>query len=359
VHSPNRFRPRLESLERREVPATLQVNPADPIAFQTIQSAINAASPGDIINVAHATYNEDVVIDRGVSLIGQPDARHQNPFIVGSGGAGGIEAIVRIAPNVNNVLIENFAIGNSQGTQQQQIGVLVSSGAGNVTLDHDVIRKIRDPLVSVALPAATVGILVQPTAYNVSITHLALYQILDPPGSQGAVGIVVNGASQVSIDHTYVKHVGDVGFLVEGAASGVTLSADAVGETLSSSGIGIIARDSAQVTLYHDKVYELAGLSMGLQVGDSAQVTGTKDQLAENASGAVITADFTGTLSLTNSNIYGNTVAGMDNLSTVLVDASGDWWGDPSGPAPQGTNNTVLGSVDFSDWLASPAMPPA
>jgi hypothetical protein len=354
----NRFRPRLETLEAREVPATLQVNPADPIAFPTIQSAINAANPGDIISVAHGTYNEDVVIDRGVSLIGQPDARNQNPFIVGSGGAGGIEAVVRVAPGVNNVFIQNFAIGNSQGTQQLQVGVLIDTGAGNVTLDHDVIRKIRNPSVSVAGPAATFGILVEPTAHDVLITHLALYQIFDPPGSQAAAGIVVDGASQVSIVHTYVKNVGDVGFIVKGAASGVTLCNDAVEKILSSSGIGIRISDSAQVTLYHDKAYDLAGTSIGLQVSGSAQVTGTKDQLSENAFGAVITANFTGTFSVTQSDINGNTQAGVNNLSGVLVDATGDWWGVASGPAPQGTGDSALGSVDFSGWLATPPIPP-
>jgi hypothetical protein len=358
VQSHNHFRPRLEALEAREVPAILQVNPALPTAFPTIQSAINAANPGDTIDVAHGTYNEDVVIDRSVSLIGQPDARHQNPFIVGSGGAGGIEAVVWVAPNVNNVFIQNFAIGDSEGTQQEQVGVLVDTGASNVTLDHDVIRKVRNPHVSVAGPATTIGILVQPTANNVSLTHLALYQILDPPGSQGAVGIVVDGASQVSIDHTYVKHVGDTGFLVEGAASGVTLSNDAVEETLSSSGIGISISGSAQVTLDHDKAYQLAGTSIGLEVSGSAQVTGTKDQLSENAFGALITADFTGTLSLTQGDINGNIVAGIDNLSAVLVNATGDWWGDRSGPAPQGIGNAIEGQVNFSGWLATPPIPP-
>jgi hypothetical protein len=354
----NHFRPRLEALEAREVPAILQVNPALPTAFHTIQSAINAAHPGDTIDVAHGSYFEDIVIDKGVSLIGQPDARHQNPFIVGSGGAGGIEAVVRVAPNVNNVFIQNFAIGNSEGTQQEQIGVLIDTGAGNVTLDHDVIRKVRNSLVSVPSPAATIGILVQPTAHNVLITHLALYQILDPPGSQGAAGIVVDGASQVSIAHTYVKHVGDVGFVVKGAASGVTLSDDAVEETLSSSGIGISISGSAQVTLDHDKAYKLAGTSIGLEVSGAAHVTGTKDQLSENAFGALVTADFTGALSLTKSDINGNTQAGIDNLSAVLVNATGDWWGDPSGPAPQGIGNAVQGKVNFSGWLATPPIPP-
>ena len=351
----NQFRPRLEVLEARAVPATLQVNPADPTAFQTIQSAINAAQDGDTINVAHATYREDVVIDKGVSLIGQPDALHQNPFIVGSGGSGGFEAIVRVADNVSNVFIQNFAIGDSHGQQQEQVGMLVAPGANNVTLDHDVIRKIRDPLVAVPAPAITIGILVLPSAHNVLITHLALYEIHDSPGAHAAAGIVVDGADQVSIVHTYVKHVGDVGFLIKGAATNITLSEDAVEETESPSGRGIVVRDSAQVTLYHDKVYELAGTSMGLLIGESAQVTGAKDQLLENALGVLAEADFTGSLDLMDSNIEGNLV-GIDNLSAVAVNATGDWWGSPSGPAPQGTGNDVLGEVDFSDWLTSAAV---
>jgi hypothetical protein len=350
----NQFRPKLETLEAREVPATLLVNPANPTVFHTIQSAINAARPGDTISVAHASYQEDVVIDRGVLLIGAPDpVTHQNPFIVGSGGAGGIEAVVTVAPNVSNVRIQNFAIGDSEGQQPMQVGVLISSGAGNVTLGHDVIRKVRNPLVSVSGPAATVGILVAPGAHDVVIGNSALYQILDPPGSQGAVGILVSGANRVSIVHTYVQHVSDVGILVNGAATGVTLMADAVAQTLSSAGVGIMIEGTAQVTLHHDTVYQLPGTSKGLVVGGGAQVTGSKDEFAENAYGVVVQAGFTGSLALANSNIYANTLAGIINLSGVVVNATGDWWGDVSGPAPQGIGNAVLGLVNFSNWLSN------
>jgi hypothetical protein len=335
----------------------LQVNPAIPTAFHTIQSAINAAHPGDTIDVAHASYEEDVVIDRSVSLIGQPDPlTHQNPFIVGSGGRGGIEAVVRIANGVSNVTIQSFAIGDGEGEQLVQVGVLIGVGASNVNLSHAAIRKVRNPLVATAAPATTDGILVESTAHNIAITSVALYDIVDPPGSHGAVGIVVNGASQVSISHTYANEVGDIGFLISGAATAVTLSADSVGQTLSTSGIGILVRDSAQVTLYHDQVYQLPGTSIGLRVAGSAQVTGTKDEFTQNAFGVQIQAGFAGSLSLTNSNINGNTRLGIDNLSTVVVTTTGDWWGDPAGPAPQGLGDAVIGPVDFSAWLTTPAM---
>ena len=76
--------------------------------------------------------------------------------------------------------------------------------------------KAPNTLGTVTAPATTDGILIGSNAQNISITNLALYNILDPPGSQSAVGIVVDGASQVSISHTYVNNVGDVGFLIDG-----------------------------------------------------------------------------------------------------------------------------------------------
>jgi hypothetical protein len=353
----NRVRLRLEALEDRAVPAILQVNPAIPTAFHTIQSAINAAHPGDTIDVAHASYEEDVVIDRSVSLIGQPDPlTHQNPFIVGNGGRGGVEAVVHIANGVSNVTIQSFAIGDGEGQQQVQVGVLIGVGASNVNLNHAAIRKLRNPLVATAGPATTDGILVQPAAHNVSISNVAVYNIVDPPGSHGGIGIVVNGASQVSISHTYANDVADIGFLIRGAATAVTLSADSVGQTLSTSGVGIFVRDSAQVTLYHDYVYQLPGMSIGLRVAGSAHVTGSKDEFTENGFGVQVQAGFTGSLFLTNSNITDNTMLGIDNFSKVMVTATGDWWGDPTGPAPRGLGDAVIGPVDVSTWLTVPAM---
>jgi parallel beta-helix repeat protein len=69
-------RPRVEALESRDVPSTLlEVRPGDPSAFQTIQSAVNAARPGDRIEVFSGTYDEAVNISTpGLILFGAPGA---------------------------------------------------------------------------------------------------------------------------------------------------------------------------------------------------------------------------------------------------------------------------------------------
>src|SRR5438309_1538827 len=51
--------------------ANLCVNPhGRPRCSASIQAAVNAASPGDTIHVAHGTYKEQVTITKSLSLVG-------------------------------------------------------------------------------------------------------------------------------------------------------------------------------------------------------------------------------------------------------------------------------------------------
>jgi parallel beta-helix repeat protein len=56
-----------------------------------------------------------------------------------------------------------------------------------------------------------------------------------------------------------------------------------------------------------------------------------------------------------NNNISGNLLYGVNNLSATVVDASGNWWGDPTGPGGvySGAGNGVSANVDFTPWLNS------
>src|SRR5262249_37067696 len=72
--------PRVERLEAREVPsgasAVLEVHQGDPHAqYQTIQAAVDAAHPGDEIEIFSATYKEAVTVSTpGLSLTAAPGA---------------------------------------------------------------------------------------------------------------------------------------------------------------------------------------------------------------------------------------------------------------------------------------------
>lgn len=63
--------------------------------------------------------------------------------------------------------------------------------------------------------------------------------------------------------------------------------------------------------------------------------------------------------SISYSQIYSNTSAGLINAGPATVDARNNWWGDPSGPYhytlnPDGKGDQVIGPVLLDPWLESP-----
>ncbi len=94
----------------------------------------------------------------------------------------------------------------------------------------------------------------------------------------------------------------------------------------------------------------------------SARVT---NSVVENNLGAGIDFDTTelssiGTFLANGNNISGNAVNGLElDAADVTVDATGNWWGDASGPTNAGGTGDSIdpgpGTVDFDPFLTSPS----
>lgn len=115
--------------------------------YTTIQSAVNAAKPGDIIRICAGTYDEQVLIqtelvleaDNGVVV--KPVAISANA----TGPTGDAIAAVIVAQNSANVQLEGFSVdGSANGIPEcspRLVGILYQDASGIVS--HNEIRHMR------------------------------------------------------------------------------------------------------------------------------------------------------------------------------------------------------------------------
>ncbi|WP_425618157.1 NosD domain-containing protein [Anatilimnocola sp. NA78] len=104
---------------------------------ETIQRAVNAASPGDTVRVEAGTYNENVAVNKtGVQLLGAGAAMTS---IVGQLVGAGVNTVQLSAADV---VLDGFTITRLLGVNENNIGVGLSSLAG-IEVRNNVITGNR------------------------------------------------------------------------------------------------------------------------------------------------------------------------------------------------------------------------
>jgi len=115
------------------VGATLCVNPAGSGGcYATIQAAVNAAHPYDVINVAAGTYKESVVIGIPLSLLG---AGAQQSTIDATNQGNGVLVDGYDHAGLRSVVVSGFTVENAQWE-----GILVASSA-DVTISNNIVNN--------------------------------------------------------------------------------------------------------------------------------------------------------------------------------------------------------------------------
>lgn len=99
------------------------------ITTPSIQKMINKASNGEIIYISSGTYNENIIVNKSIILIG--DDRNTT-IIKGEG-----DTIVFI--NADNCTIEGFTINNWDNTDETAIGININ--ANNTTIKNNTISS--------------------------------------------------------------------------------------------------------------------------------------------------------------------------------------------------------------------------
>lgn len=410
---PRRFRPNLEQLEEREVPSAFFVstlgNDANPGTstqpFRTIQAGINAAAltldGNDTVNVAGGTYST-AGVDLAINI--PADAELTNLQLLGGWNStfttrnpadtptnyipqntGNIVAFdVTVADSATTVDGFAFVFDGTPGAggARQSGGILVS--ATNVTLNSNILEVASSSTatandayaVQTLFNSDVTGLTISNNTITASATNAGGAFYLNPGTNTGTItvsgntisgsnlssGITVEGISNVMVSDNALSRTGPaaVGFSqliyagpFSGAAnqSNVTITRN----TLDSNGGG------AGVT-----VDDSVGIEIGNTSGNGltiANVTVSENTITDNEVGILVSPGVVASSTTVRGNsITGNTT-GLARLSDPgnIIDASGNWWGNATGPTiasnPSGTGNTIAGSgatqVDYSPWLTS------
>jgi parallel beta-helix repeat protein len=234
------FSPRLQALERREVPAVFIVDdtPRRGRDFDTIQEAVDAAAESkgdDTIRVYPGTYREQVTI-AGEELDGLVlrSVNERRAVIAAPDTIGGEFALVQVS-DAEDVVIDGFTINGR--SKDLDFGVLVEEEASAVIRDNLITDIRRDPL---------------------SV-------------DQTGIGVWVDTGAEASIlDNTIVRYQkGGIVLLDEGTRAFIS------GNTIKGEGAtDKIAQNGVQVAVGAEAVITDNRISRNIYTGDGADASG-------------------------------------------------------------------------------------
>ncbi|HEY0977552.1 MAG TPA: right-handed parallel beta-helix repeat-containing protein, partial [Flavobacteriales bacterium] len=194
--------------------------------YCTIQAAVNAASPGQTIQIPGAVYNERVTIDKSLTLVGASETG-----VIVDGTGLGIGSGITINSGVTNVSISGLTVRNFQGAgPNSYAGIYAIGGNNNLSVDAVTLKD----------NVGGSGFYANGPIDAVTLNNLDISGHTNVSGA--ARGIVIwNGLkSNVTITNCEVYNNNCCGIeLQDGTATGVTMSGNNVHDN-GDNGIGLV-----------------------------------------------------------------------------------------------------------------------
>ncbi len=316
----------------------------------SIQNGINAASSGDTLNVNAGVYNESININKSLVLLSA--FGYDTTEITGTGQ---ITATI----NSNDVAVDGFKISNPSGKQ------------GIYSADHSGITFINNYIDSVGTSDATAsgtnaGIMVVCSSVPVDSVTITGNTVSNIAGGnfKSADGIVL-GFSSGSYNYTNVTIENNTISNITSSTIDYSSGGRGAYGILLNHGTGTTGKTVSPV-IWKNTISNLNGLwahGIGLEgnTPNASVQRNTIDSLTDHkAPSDAIAIHVEDDASLgsvhINYNSFGTHVTyGVNNVDTIAyVDATNNWWGDPSGPSistnPGGIGDSVGTYVTYSPW---------
>ena len=390
--------------------ATLNVGSGE--TYETIQAAIDAASPGDTIDVL-ATYKSSTTgetfpirIDKGLHLLGaqagsgaapDPDADPRpsqggrtgdETIIDGRGTLGHILDIVTAdAVEINGFTITgstdhlvNGAIMDPGGVVELRYNILYDESAGggkavqvkyadDSVIEYNYAYNISSD--AFCLSECNNGIVQYNEAHDIHSEDAAIFcygtdnasivgnLVYNVPNNDGIkLGASWSHSTGGSVTGNEVHDAAQDGITIY--STGALVDDNLVYNCSSENGAMYLYRAhnttvTGNVIAHNDAIGLLIKSSSGVTVVDNQIIANSDDDTVYPGSAGIWLASSTIATSVHNNRIHCNSGFGLRNDTVSPVNATNNWWGDPSGPAhasnPSGLGDAVSDNVDYDPWL--------
>ena len=340
--------------------------------FVTIQDAVNAASPGDTIQVCAGTYPEaapgPLTINKTLTLLGaQTGVDARNP----RGAESIISDIQGTSVSASNVVLDGFTIQNSVVAAFTGYGIWLNPGVSGTQILNNIIQ---DNIAGIGL--ANGG------ASPALIRHNLIRNNNSPGGASGT-GIYtdefVGGSTvrNVLIQENAFSGNNNAGIDSSNTdALGGVFGLDIGSNSFDNNGRAVVLFNTHMSSFHDNRVTNsnLAGSAAVRIFDNNSQLSILGNDLV-NGVGHAIRLSFLGVVGGPSSGVeihqnnIGVTGSGSFALTGLTVEtgshvgtvnAQCNWWGSSTGPTdpignPGGTGEEVIGDADYTPWLIAPA----
>lgn len=271
--------------------------------FDSITEGIEAVTSGKSVVVAAGTYNEQLIINKGITLQG---AGKESTIISGLGYTGNLVTVT-----ADDVTISGFTIDGNLGTA---VGIY-SDSSSSIEISENLIKSNRDS-----------GILYQRASDDypsgIYVYNNEIYQ-------NTFNGIKVTGAGSGIIEGNIIRN-NDCGIKATTDTS-IEVKMNNIYNNYDS---GIFCRNNSSLLIWSN---EITSNGYGIRVGEQYSDTTNPDIGGGDRGGIGM------------NNITGNIIHGVSNVTAHNIFAKYNWWGDDGGP--KYPNNPDDGNANLSsDW---------
>lgn len=272
--------------------------------FNSITEGIEAVTSGKSVVVSAGTYNEQLIINIGITLQG---AGKESTFIIGLGYTGNL-----ITVTADDVTISGFTIDGKSGTD---VGIY-SDLSSSIEILENLIQSHQDS-----------GILYHRTSDDYPS---GIYVYNNEICQNSLNGIKVTGAGSGIIEGNIIRN-NDCGINATTDTS-IEVKMNNIYNNYDS---GIFCRNNSSLLIWSN---EITSNGYGIRVGEQYSDTTNPDIGGGDRGGIGM------------NNITGNIIHGVSNVTDHNIFAKYNWWGDAVGPKYPGNPNNTTVSSDWAYW---------